>query len=357
MPEQGKGYLFEVSWEVCNKVGGIYTVITSKMREAIAAYGENYFLLGPDLKTNIDFEETDEDCWTRIRETTAMKDIACRFGRWKIPGEPKVILVSAGKKYNKDQLLYTLWEEHGVDSIAGGWDYIEPVMFSYACGEVIETVCNILVHPQDEPAVAHFHEWMCGAGLLYLKAKAPEIATVFTTHATILGRSLAGSGMDIYSNMEHISPQREASAHNITAKYSMEAASARSADCFTTVSGITATEALNFLGRQPDVITPNGLDIENIPDLSENRTPALKAREKLLEGASRFLRKDFPKQTKIMVISGRYEFHNKGVDVFLDALARLEKDIGRKRDDSGLLLHAGRPYGFEPPPAERFGQT
>jgi len=327
MPEQGKGYLFEVSWEVCNKVGGIYTVITSKMRQTIAEYGENYFLLGPDLKTNIDFEETEEDCWTRIRETTAMKDIACRFGRWKIPGEPKVILVSAGKKYNKDQLLYTLWEEHGVDSIAGGWDYIEPVMFSYACGEVIETVYNILIRPQEEPAVAHFHEWMCGAGLLYLKEKTPEIATVFTTHATILGRSLAGSGMDIYSGMDRISPQREASAHNITAKYSMEAASARNADCFTTVSEITATEVLNFLGRQPDVITPNGLDIENIPDLSENRTPALKAREKLLEGASRFLRKDFPKQTKIMIISGRYEFHNKGVDVFLDALARLEKDL------------------------------
>ncbi|MBN1547401.1 MAG: alpha-glucan family phosphorylase [Syntrophaceae bacterium] len=328
MPEQRKGYLFEVSWEVCNKVGGIYTVLTSKLREAVAAYGEDYFLLGPDLKTNVDFEETDEDCWTRIRETTAMKDIACRFGRWKISGEPKVILVSAGKKYNKDQLLYTLWEEHGVDSIAGGWDYIEPVMFSYACGEVIETVCNILVRPQEEPAVAHFHEWMCGAGLLYLKAKTPEIATVFTTHATILGRSLAGSGMDIYANMEHISPQREASAHNITAKYSMEAATARSADCFTTVSDITAIEALNFLGRQPDMITPNGLDIEIIPDYSENRTPALKAREKLLDGASRFLRKEFPKQTKIMIISGRYEFHNKGIDVFLDALARLEKNMG-----------------------------
>lgn len=327
MPEQGKGFLFEVSWEVCNKVGGIYTVVTSKLREAIASYGENYFLLGPDLKTNIDFEETDEDCWARIRETTAMKDIACRFGRWKIPGEPKVILVGAGKKYNKDQLLYTIWEEYGVDSIAGGWDYIEPVMFSYACGEVIETAYNILSRPREQTAIAHFHEWMCGAGLLYLKEKVPEIGTVFTTHATILGRSLAGSGMDIYANMELISPQREATAHNITAKYSMEAASAREADCFTTVSAITATEALNFLGRPPDVITPNGLNIEHIPDLSQNRTPALKAREKLLEGASRFLRRNFSDHTKIMIISGRYEFHNKGVDVFLEALSRLEKDL------------------------------
>ncbi|MGZ3579894.1 MAG: hypothetical protein ACXWMH_01320, partial [Syntrophales bacterium] len=110
MKRQNKGYLFEVSWEVCNKVGGIYTVIASKMREAIRNYGERYFLLGPDLKTNPDFEETDEDCWVKIRESTAIKEIPCRFGRWKIPGEPKVILVNFGKKYDKDQLLYRLWE-------------------------------------------------------------------------------------------------------------------------------------------------------------------------------------------------------------------------------------------------------
>ncbi|MDD5713013.1 MAG: hypothetical protein PHY31_09710, partial [Smithellaceae bacterium] len=178
-----KGYLFEVSWEVCNKVGGIYTVITSKVREAMRSFGDNYFLLGPDLKSNIDFEETDEEVWEKIREGTAIKDIPCRFGRWKIPGEPRAILVNFGKKYNKDQLLFRLWEDYGVDSIAGGWDYVEPVMFSSACGEVIETAYNLIVRPQGAPAVAQFHEWMCGGGLLYLKKALPEIGTVFTTHA------------------------------------------------------------------------------------------------------------------------------------------------------------------------------
>jgi len=120
MTEVRNGYLFEVSWEVCNKVGGIYTVIASKLREALKVYGDRYILLGPDLKTNVDFEETDEDCWAKIREGTAIKDIPCRFGRWKISGEPKAILVSAGKKYDKDQLLFRLWEAFGVDSIAGG---------------------------------------------------------------------------------------------------------------------------------------------------------------------------------------------------------------------------------------------
>ena len=141
-------YLFEVSWEICNKVGGIYTVIMSKLREAIAAYGDQYVLLGPDLKTNLEFEETEEVFWEKIREGVAIKEIPCRFGRWKIPGEPKVILVGFGKKYNKEQLLFRIWEDYGVDSIAGGWDYVEPVMFSYACGEVIETLYNILVRPQ-----------------------------------------------------------------------------------------------------------------------------------------------------------------------------------------------------------------
>lgn len=322
-----RGYLFEVSWEVCNKVGGIYTVITSKLMEATRAFSERYILLGPDIKTNLDFEETDESFWAKIREGTAIKEIPCRFGRWKVPGEPKVILVSYSKKYNKDQLLYRIWEDYGVDSIAGGWDYIEPVMFSYACGEVIETIYNTMAKPFGLPAAAQFHEWMTGAGLLYLKKAVPEMGTIFTTHATILGRSLAGAGVDIYSEMDHISPQREAGAHNITAKYSMESVTTREADCFTTVSDITAVEARNFLGRQPDLITPNGLDIEHIPDLTGNRTPSIAAKEKLLEAARRFLRKDFSAETKIVCISGRYEFHNKGIDVFLSALGRLDKNI------------------------------
>jgi len=265
--------LFEVSWEVCNKVGGIYTVITSKIPEATKRHGENYILLGPDLKTNPDFEETDEECWNHIREGVAIKEIPCRFGRWKVPGEPKAILVSHGKKYNQDQLLFRIWEDYGVDSIAGGWDYVEPVMFSYAASEVIETIYNVYVKPLGMQAVAQFHEWMTGAGLLGLKKRVPEIGTVFTTHAPTLGRTLAGSGMDIYTAMDHISPQREASAHNITAKCSMETASAREADCFTTVSDITAREAKNFLGRAPDLITPNGLDIDNIPDLAAGGIP------------------------------------------------------------------------------------
>lgn len=161
--------LFEASWEVCNKVGGIYAVVSSKILEALAAFGENYFLLGPDLGNNPDFEETDEPCWQELRQETDRRNLSCRFGRWNIPGRPKVILVGYRDRYDQSQLLFSLWNRYGVDSISGGWDYVEPVMFSTACGEVIEAACKALHIPADGPALAHFHEWMCGGGLLYLK--------------------------------------------------------------------------------------------------------------------------------------------------------------------------------------------
>lgn len=325
--------LFEVSWEVCNKVGGIYAVVSSKILEALATFGENYFLLGPDLGSNPDFEETDEPCWQELRQETDRRNLNCRFGRWNIPGRPKVILVGYRDRYDQSQLLFSLWNRYGVDSISGGWDYVEPVMFSTACGEVIEAACKALNIPDDGPALAHFHEWMCGGGLLYLKANAPYVGTVFTTHATMLGRSMAGSGFDIYKQMHQINPKHEAGAYNITAKCSMETASAREADCFTTVSRITADEAGVFLGRTPDVLTLNGLDMRVIPDYSRDLSLASASRQRLLEAASRLLRRQLPEDTRIFLVSGRYEYHNKGIDVFLDALGMVNTALSQSQSN------------------------
>ena len=331
--------LFEVSWEVCNKVGGIYAVVSSKALEAAALFGDNYYLLGPDLGNNAEFEETDEACWQELRAITARRNLACRFGRWDIPGRPKVILVGYRDRFNQGQLLFSLWNRYGIDSISGGWDYVEPVMFSTACGEVIEAACQTLAVPASGPVLAHFHEWMCGGGLLYLKERAPKLGTVFTTHATMLGRSMAGSGFDIYKQMNQINPKMEAGAYNITAKCSMETASAREADCFTTVSRITADEATVFLGRSPDVVTPNGLDMRVIPDYSAERDVPAGARAKLLGAAGRLLRRELAPDTRIFIISGRYEYHNKGVDVFLDALAGVNEAL-RQSQTNVLALCA-----------------
>ena len=221
--------LFETSWEVCNKVGGIYSVVSSKALQAVEHFGEDYFLLGPALQQNPGFEETDEHIWDSLRMALATKDLKCRLGRWNIPGRPKVILVDFAKRYASNQLLYELWKNYGVDSLSGGWDYIEPVMFATACGEVVAAIHENHVSPMEGRSVALFHEWMCGAGLLMLKRLAPQVGTVFTTHATMLGRALAGTGRDIYSNMRTINPANEAASLNITAKWSMESASASEA--------------------------------------------------------------------------------------------------------------------------------
>ena len=354
--------LFEVSWEVCNKVGGIYAVVSSKILEALATFGENYFLLGPDLGSNPDFEETDEPCWQELRQETERHNLNCRFGRWNIPGRPKVILVGYRDRYNQSQLLFSLWNRYGVDSISGGWDYVEPVMFSTACGEVIEAACNALNIPANGPALAHFHEWMCGGGLLYLKANAPYVGTVFTTHATMLGRSMAGSGFDIYKQMHQINPKHEAGAYNITAKCSMETAAAREADCFTTVSRITADEAAAFLGRTPDVLTLNGLDMRVIPDYSQNRPLAETSRRRLLEAAGRLLRRQLPADSRIFLISGRYEYHNKGIDIFLDALGMVNAALSQSQSNVLALCavmggHSGvNADAVSGDPAKRPGQ-
>ncbi|RRD71060.1 MULTISPECIES: alpha-glucan family phosphorylase [unclassified Desulfovibrio] len=319
--------LFEVSWEVCNKVGGIYSVVSSKALQAVEHFGEDYFLLGPLLQESQDFEETDEHLWDSLRLALAARDLKCRLGRWNIPGRPKAILVDFAKRYAGNQLLYDMWKNYGVDSLSGGWDYLEPVMFSSACGEVIAAIHETRVEAIKGRSVALFHEWMCGAGLLMLKKIAPAVGTVFTTHATMLGRALAGNGRDIYSNLRNFNPASEAVGLNVTAKWSLESASAREADIFTTVSPITGEESTVFLGRTPDVITTNGLDMRVIPDYSADRSVPESHRAKVMEAAKRFLRCDLPKNTRIFVISGRYEMHNKGVDVFLEALARTEQSL------------------------------
>ncbi|SDF18228.1 alpha-glucan family phosphorylase [Desulfovibrio legallii] len=341
--------LFETSWEVCNKVGGIYSVVSSKALQAVEHFGEDYFLLGPALQQNPGFEETDEHVWDSLRMALATKDLKCRLGRWNIPGRPKVILVDFAKRYASNQLLYEMWKNYGVDSLSGGWDYIEPVMFAAACGEVVAAIHENHVSPMEGRSVALFHEWMCGAGLLTLKRLAPQVGTVFTTHATMLGRALAGTGRDIYSNMRTINPANEAASLNITAKWSMESASAREADAFTTVSPITGEESVVFLGRQPDVITTNGLDLRVIPDYSEQREAPREKRARVLAAAERFLRGSLPESTRIFAISGRYEMHNKGVDIFLEALARADKNLaGTDASVLALCLVMGGHTGVNP---------
>ncbi len=330
-------HLFEVSWEVCNKVGGIYTVLKTKAEYAVNYFGGNYILIGPDVGNNPDFEESDDFMWSKVREEVNQRNLKCRCGRWNTAGNPYVILVNHNNKYQVDKLLFQLWQDYGVDSRTGEWDYIEPVLFSSAAGEVIQILYQLTV-TEGETAVAQFHEWMSSAGMLYVKKNVPAIATVLTTHATMLGRSLAGSGVDIYTNIDDIPPQEMAAKMNITAKHSMETVSAREADCFTTVSDITAREAGHFLQCKPHMVLPNGINIKNIPDFSEKTEIVHERRRILLGFASKFLKEEMnPEDTKILMISGRYEFRNKGIDLFLESLKKVNDGLKESKSHAKIV--------------------
>ncbi|MBU4253405.1 MAG: alpha-glucan family phosphorylase [Acidobacteria bacterium] len=329
--------LFEVSWEVNNKVGGIHTVISSKASQAVSTFGDDYITIGPLLHDTPEFLDEEDGRFKEAAAELAKKNIPIRIGRWNIDGTPRAILVDFRNAFiAHDKLLFQLWEDFGVDSMSGSWDYIEPVLFSTACGIVIDHLSETFKETHE--ITAHFHEWMTGAGLLHLKKNRADVSTVFTTHATILGRAISSSGEDIYASLDEIDPIPQAKRHNISAKYSMESACAREADCFTTVSGLTAREAAALLGVEPHIVTLNGFNVDSIPDYSQKRDAFEQAREKLLRFSADFLNREFkPEKTRFLVTSGRYEFHNKGLDILIDSLDRLNRNLTTEQSDKHLI--------------------
>jgi phosphorylase/glycogen(starch) synthase len=321
-------FLFEVSWEVCNKVGGIYTVLRSKLQEAIKNFDSNYLLIGPLLERNKHFVESSSPFLDKVSKLLTEKNIVFKAGYWDTEGSPQVILIAPQQnRYDTDDLFYRFWASYGVDSLASNYEYIEPVLFSTLCGEVIQHISEEILATKTK-AIAHFHEWMCGAGILYLKLNTSNIPTVFTTHATVLGRSLVGNYKDIYCLPDTFDPDIEAKNYGVYAKHSMERACAREASCFTTVSSITAEEAYIMLAKYPDKTVLNGLNIEKIQARDLTRKIEIKTiRQKLLDIARRVTNENFPDDSLLWMTAGRYEFHNKGFDTLLKSLAQLDDKL------------------------------
>lgn len=321
-------YIFEVSWEVCNKVGGIHTVITSKALTMVNEWGNNIIMIGPDTwKGEGEHPEFVEDktLFPSWRPTIIEKDLKIKVGRWKITGNPIVILVDFTPFFSeKDEIFSDLWIDYKVDSLTGEWDYIEPALFGYAAGKVIECFYHHHLTFSDK-IIAQFHEWITGVGVLYLNKNVPQIGTVFTTHATVVGRSIAGNGLPLYSKFESYNVDLEARHFNIIAKHSLEKTAALYADCFTTVSNITAKECVQFLGKKPDEITPNGFDEIIVPDELLFKEKRKLARKKLLQVATSLFGYSLPEDTLLILKSGRYEFRNKGIDIYIDSLGELNR--------------------------------
>ena len=332
-------YLFEVSWEVCNKVGGIYTVIATKSLYLKSEYNRRHIMVGPDVwmetESNPDFIE-DPSLYRAWRLQAAAEGLRVRIGRWNIPGKPTAILVDFKQFLTRqNEIMTEFWKRFGVDSLTGNWDYRESALFGYAAGRVIESFYNFNLEPSDK-IVAQFHEWMTGTGLLYLKSVNVPVATVFTTHATVIGRCIAGNNLPLYDGMNTWNADEKARNFNVVARHSLEKKAAQNSDIFTTVSDITAQECRQFLGRPVDVVTPNGFEPSFTPASDEEyEEKRAAARKKLVDVASAMCGEDVPENAVLVGIGGRYEWKNKGIDVFIDALDKLNRT-----DFKGKSVHA-----------------
>ena len=339
--------LFDVSWEVCNMVGGIHTVLATKATQMHEYYDDNYIAVGPDVSDTTSLAGVfEDDPWQpELLASLTSLPVKVRMGRWLIDGKPRCLLIDFKRLFkNKDQILAHYWERYKLNSLLGGQDYFEPVMFAEGAGMAIDRIFSEYYLPRGWDAVVHCHEWLAGGALLYLREHTPEVGTVFTTHATMLGRSLSSKHIEIDSlrGPRGVDAALLAQQNGVTAKHSLETVCAGVADAFTTVSNITAGECELLLGKRPDLITPNGLD-ESTPAPKYLEPAAVRnARKRLLQIATLVTGATYdPERTLLTMSAGRYEFENKGIDLVLDAAAKVAHGAPGQRVLVFLMLPAG----------------
>ena len=325
----GPDYIFESSWEVCNKVGGIYTVLSTRAKTLQDAKRDKIIFIGPDFwkgKENPLFIE-DNRVYAKWRKYAIDNDnLQIRVGRWNIPGEPVVVLVDFNPFFEYQNEIFTWgWENFQVDSLHAYGDYPEATMFSWAAGKVVESFYRYMLDDKKKKVVYQAHEWMTGLGALYIRKMVPEIGTIFTTHATSIGRSIAGNGKPLYDFLYAYNGDQMAWELNMQSKHSIEKQTAHHVDCFTTVSDITDRECKFLLEKPADVVLPNGFENDFVPSGALFTSKRKKARNRLLQLANNMLGTQLGDDTLILATSGRYEFKNKGIDVYLESLNRLNQ--------------------------------
>ncbi len=337
-------YIFEASWEVCNKVGGIYTVLSTRAKTLQEKFHDRILFIGPDFwqgKENPLFTESDNLCAAWKKHAAEKDNLSVRVGRWNIPGEPIVILVDFQPFYAKKNEIYTeMWNRYQVDSLHAYGDYDEASMFSYAAGKVVESFYRYNLTENDK-VIYQAHEWMTGMGALYLRTYVPEIATIFTTHATSIGRSIAGNNKPLYDYLFAYNGDQMAQELNMQSKHSIEKQTAHYVDCFTTVSEITNNECKELLDKPADVLLLNGFEDDFVPKGATYTGKRKRARAAFLQVAGKLLGQEFSDDTLIIGTSGRYEFRNKGIDVFLEAMNRLNRDKNLKKNVLALVSVPG----------------
>ena len=355
-------FIFESSWEVCNKVGGIYTVLSTRAKTLQEALQDKIIFIGPDFwkEQESPYFREDSTLFADWQQETKEQGLKVRVGRWTVPGEPIAILVDFNPYFERKNEIYGwLWENYGVDSLHAYGDYDEASMFSYAAALVVESFYHHYLNSKQK-VIYHANEWMCGLGALYINNKLPQIGTIFTTHATSIGRSIAGNMKPLYDYLFAYNGDQMAGELNMQSKHSIEKQTAHYVDCFTTVSDITAKECVELLDKPVDVVLPNGFDNSFVPSSQKFTRKRNQARRKMLDVANALLGEELDDDTLLISTSGRYEFRNKGIDVFVEAMNRLLRDrdlkkkvvafievpgwVGEPRKDLQERLKSGKKY-------------
>ena len=356
-------YIFESSWEVCNKVGGIYTVLSTRAKTLQTKMHDHIIFIGPDYwgTQRSPYFQEDASLFTDWKIQSKKEGLVLKIGRWSVPGNPIAILVDFTQYYAQKNELYTqLWEDFQVDSLHAYGDYDEAAMFSYGAAKVVESFYHFYLGSQYK-VIYHGNEWMTGLGLLYIRKYLPAVATLFTTHATSIGRSIAGNNKPLYDYLFAYNGDQMAGELNMQSKHSIEKQTALHVDCFTTVSDITAKECKELLDKPVDVVLPNGFENDFVPRGEEFTRKRKIARKRAFAIANALLGQDFDDETLIVSTSGRYEFRNKGVDVYIEAMNRLLRDdqlkrpvlafievpgwVGEPRKDLQERLASGKHFG------------
>jgi glycogen synthase len=321
-------YIFESSWEVCNKVGGIYTVLSTRAKTLQNLLKDKIIFIGPDLWKGCDNPEfTESDILLKEWKKQALENenLKVRIGFWNIPGKPTTVLVDFSHFFNfKDKIYYQMWEKYQIDSTTAYGDYDESCMFAFAVGRVIESLYYFL-QLQGQNVIAHFNEWMLSMAALYIHDHLPPLATVFTTHATSIGRSICGNNKPLYNNFYQYNGDQMAIELNLTGKHILEKCAAHTVDCFTTVSEITGKECTQLLDKKPDVITPNGFEFNFVPKGKSFEEKRQMARKTFIRVAGQLMGLNFPENTFLLATAGRYEYKNKGIDVFIESVHRVRQ--------------------------------
>ncbi|HBH24871.1 MAG TPA: glycogen synthase [Cytophagales bacterium] len=336
--------LTEISWEACNQVGGIYTVLRSKVPSIIEKFGDNYCLIGPYINPAVatEFEEdySDDTPFCQAVKIMQQSGFDVRYGKWLVTGRPNIVLVNPRSFYHKlGEIKYMLWEHHDI-SIQEGEQLIEDVV---AFGGLVKIFFNILANEfaSKNKIIAHFHEWMAGIPIPELRLENVPVSIVFTTHATILGRYLAMNDDNFYNHLSFYNWDSEATKFNISTQVKIERAAAHGSHVFTTVSDVTAHECKYLLGREVDLVTPNGINIERFAALHEFQNLHQEYKEKIHEFTIAHFFKSYSfdlDNTLYFYTSGRYEYKNKGFDLTLEALARLNYMMKKENMDKTIVM-------------------